>query len=273
MSNRLLSILILIWFIWVWYVWYKQSYTPKKNIEIKQEINEKIIKQQEKKQVNLEKQDKVEQKIDPKKKIQELREKKMYYKTFFLKDDLKVYFKERENSLDLYLNKKLIWTFDLLEKNSLRVDAILWTDKDLYLELWENKYIYTYNNNTTVKLDLSINVDYIKKDINNTFIISTSKWSFVYNIYKKELHYFSFFSDFVYFWDWYLWLVNKTDSRIIKNLWLSSIKNLIVYYNPKTKDKKIVYDTDITIMKLYKKDNKVFILDNNNETFELKNLE
>jgi len=46
---------------------------------------------------------------------------------------------------------------------------------------------------------------------------------------------------------------------------------LVVYYNPNTKEKKIIYETTLDIKKIYIDNNKVFLM-TDEELFELENI-
>jgi hypothetical protein len=50
-------------------------------------------------------------------------------------------------------------------------------------------------------------------------------------------------------------------------------ENLIIYYNPNTKEKRIVYKTDLLLKKIYFKQEKIYFEDSNNEEYELKNID
>lgn len=280
MSNRFLWILILISFIWVSYIYYNLIYLPEKKSEIKNEqkvinsISEikkdpELIKQvvEKKELTNLEKIEKIKQKnknslgTDWK------------YKTFILNDNLNAYFKKSDNNLNLYLSNKKIGSFSLLYPEYLRVELIYGTDNDLYIEVWDNKYYYNNNAKIVSEIKLNIDIEYVKQWLKNSLIFVTNKWSFKYFIYNKNLEYFSYFNDFIYFNEWYIWIIKKEDKRILKNLWFTlNNETIIVYYNPDSKEKKIIYNTKEDIIKIYRSNNKLYLINSDNETFELENI-
>lgn len=278
MSNRLLWILIILWFIWAGYLYYNLKYLPNKQLEIKAQIveQEKIkVKQAEvKKEVKLTKQviDKVE--LTSEQKIQELKWEKQNYKTFNLKNGSKVYFKEVNNKLDLYADDVKIWNFDLVYPNFLKVREIEWSLNDLYIEIGNNKFYYNSNSWIIAEIDLKIDVIYVKKATADNLIFVTTKGSFNYYISNKTLEYFSYFNDYVILKDWYIWLVKKDEKRILNNLWFETENDsdLIVYYNPNTKEKRIINRPKLDVQKIYMINDKLFISDIDWNIYELENI-
>jgi len=275
MSNRILWILIILWFIWSGYLYYNFSYIPtKKAEEIRIEL-EKQKKEEAKviKKIELVKQKKVTIVKTKQEKIKELREDIKHYKTFKLHNNKKAYFTENNWKLDLYYDNKKIWVFDLVYSKYLLVELILGDNNNLFIEIWNKKYYYNNKLNQISKIDLNIDVLYVKEWNTNDIIFVTKKWSFIYNIYNNTLNYFSFFNDFVYFKEWYIWIIKPNDSVRIKNLWLWNInKTLIYYYNPDLKEKKVLYSSELNIDKIYIKNNKLYIETINNDLYILENI-
>ena len=271
MSNRLLWILIILGFIWVWYLYYNLSYLPKKELIIVQELERNVL--EEIKEPELVKQvlDKVE--LSNTQKIEDIKEKKNNYRTFSLENNRKAYFTENNNSLDLYLDTKKIWNFELVYSQYLRVEFIKGSESDLYIEVWSEKFYYNENYNEIVKIDLNIDIQYVKEWINSKIIFVTTKWSFIYSRITRELNYFSYFNDFVYFNDWYIGLVKREDKRILNNLGIKLDKeSIITYYNPNTKEKTNIYLSDVDIINIYEENNKVYIVNSFGDLFELENI-
>lgn len=276
MSNRLLWILIIIWFVWVGYLYYHFSYLPNKKIEIQSQIIEKQIqdqnKEKQKKELKL-----VEKKVEKielsnEQKIEEIKQNNTNYKTFTLENGVKSFFKKNNNNLDLYIEDYKIWNFDLVYPEFLKIDLIKWTQKDLYIEIAKDKFYYNSDSKVVSKIDLDIDVLYVKSWNNGKLIFVTSKWSFDYSIKDKILKYFSYFNDYVYFEEWYVWLVKKDDERILNNLWYETNQNLLVYYNPITKEKTIISKTDLEIVEIYTFNDSIFLLDNSNKVYGLENV-
>ena len=277
MSNRLLWILIIIWFIWAGYIYYHLKYIPNKQ----EKVREEQIIQKEKQEQEIEEKNKpklikrniVEKELTNTQKIEEIKEKNNNYRVFRLENSYKAYFKQSWDGLDLFFNEDIIWSFPLVLADQLRVDIVKWTRKDLYIEVWDKKFVYKDNTKIISTIKLDIDVDYVKSTINNSIIIVSSKGSFIYSIYDKYLEFFTYFSDFIHFDDWYLGLVNKNEKRILNNLWFeSNNKDLIVYYNPNTKEKKLVYETELALWKMYINKEKLYIVTDEWELYKLENI-
>jgi hypothetical protein len=202
-----------------------------------------------------------------------LREDLKHYKTIKLENNKKVYFIENNWKLDLYYDYKKIWVFQLVYSKYLFVDLVLGNSNDLFIKVWNKKYYFNSKSQKLKQIDLNIDVLYVKEWNNNKIIFVTKKWSFIYDIYNNSLNYFSFFNDFVYFKEGYIWIITPDDNIRIKNLWLWKIyKNIIYYYNPILKKKKILYSTDLDINKLYLKDKKLYIETKDNDLYILENI-
>mgnify|MGYP004002236299 CR=1 FL=1 len=68
-------------------------------------------------------------------------------------------------------------------------------------------------------------------------------------------------------------LVTLTENRILNNLWLEpNNKDLIVYYNPDTKEKKLVYETELALWKMYINKEKLYIVTDEWELYKLENI-
>lgn len=284
MSNRILWILIIIWFLGLWYLYYETQYLPRianekqdnltiENDELEKNINELILKEEIKKEIVLAKEVIEKKEISKIEKVKELRITKKAYKSFKLDDNKIVHFEKNENTLDLLIWTKKIWNFELVFSHYLRVENIKGSDNDLYIEVWEDKFYYNSNTKIITWITLNIDIQYVKIWLNNNLIFVTTKWSFIYQKYKKNLDFFSYFTDFIYYDDWYIWLVKQSEKRILNNLWLKSEKeNIFVYYNPNTKEKKIIYETNVDIINVFVKNDKVYVLDSFYEIFELENV-
>ena len=121
--------------------------------------------------------------------------------------------------------------------------GIIWDDNYIFIVFWDKKYLYSLSSKTDIEVLLNIGVNYVKKAASNSsFHFVTEKWSFIYDRNRETLEYFSYFDDFVYYNDEYIWVIKKEDKRRLKNLWLDDENdNLIVKYNPGTKEKKVLH--------------------------------
>lgn len=272
MSNRLIWVLIILSFIIWWFFYWSFVYVPNK---IEKEKQIELSLENEKKEIKLTKVDDIiieTKTLTPEEKIEELKLTKSFYKVINLENN-NFYFSKVDNSLDLKINNKLVWNFDLVPDNKLEIQRIYSSDNDFYLVVWNKKYIYNSLSDIILELDLNIDVNYIKRS-DDIYIINTKKWSFIYNKANSNLEYFIFFEDFVYYNDSYIWIIRKDDITRINNLSLGLLdKNSIFLYNPKTKEKKSLYMSDLDLEKIYMQAGEIYFVDSSSLVYKLENLE
>ena len=206
-------------------------------------------------------------------KIDLLRKEWIYESYIKNKEWKEIYLKENNNKLELYLWKQLIWNFDIPENKETNIQEIYGSKNYILLKLWEKKYLYSLISKKTYDIDLKINIKYIKTWENDNFIIVTDKWSFIFNKKNKSLEYFNFFNDFVFYKKWYIWIVKKDDSNRKNNLSIENSKNdIVLFYDPNTKEKKILYNLSEKIDKIYIGNNEVILLKESWEKYSLENI-
>lgn len=256
MKNRLLWLLILSVFVIIglFYIVSLDKKTEKntENQTQNKEKNKVILKKiKAEKEIELKK---VEE--TTKEKITRLKEENKYYKIITLWEN-KFYFQVSWKRLELFLNKKSIWFFDVFFKNMINIKQIYSNENKFLIEIWNKKYIYNKINWSLENFILKIPILYAKEtDIN--YIIKTTKWIFLFS--KGKIEYSQIFSDFIYYNNWYLWILNLDDKNRRKNLGFEkNTKNLIIYYNPLSKEKKKIFEADFQISKIYKNWNKIFV--------------
>lgn len=274
MSNRLIWILIIFAFCIFWFIYWTYFYIPSK-IEEKQ--RQEQIELEQKKEItlveveNLKNDNKIKE-LTPQEKIEELKKINSFYKIIEIESDI-FYFSKKDNVLDLKLWEKIVWNFDLVPVDKLSISRVYSSGDDYYILNWNKKYIYNSSSDLLLELDLTIDIDYIKRS-ENLYIIKTEKGSFIFDRSTKNLEYFTFFDDFVYYKDFYIWIIKKDDERRLKNLSISSINgNSIFKYNPKTKEKKSLYETNLALEKIYNLWDEIYFIDSNNKTYKLENLD
>lgn len=271
--NKFFAVLILIWMAWAWFLFYQFKYIPYKNAKIEAEEIKKQQAIEEASQPKFVKQELEKVELTKTQKIDEIKDKKNYYKVINLSNYSKAYFKKQDDILTLYFADKNIWSFTLVSTNKLRVDLIEGTEGDLYIKVWNDRFYYRNKINETVRIDLNIDVKYVKTGSTNNILFVTEKWTFIYNIFSQNLEFFTYFNDFVNYNDWYIWIVNNDEKRILNNLWYQDEKeNLIIYYNPQSKEKKIVMKTNENIEKIFIFNNEIFIKTKNKDLFKIDNI-
>ncbi len=276
MSNRLLWILILLWFIWFWYIYYHLNYLPNRDQEAKLFLaNELKIKQAEEKEKNKIKLLRINTNniISNKDKIRNLIESEKYYKLINLNNWWKIYCTKNDSKIEIFYNDIKVGIFDLVLENEINIQEIFWDENDLYIKLRNNNYFFDISKKKLSTIDIKVVINYIKKWNANNLILVTNKWSTIYNLVNKKIKYFSYFNDYVFFEKWYIWLVKPIDLNILNNLWYKAEwNNLIVYYNPFSKVKKILFKIEWNVNKIYTKNNSVYLESNNWEIYELNNI-
>lgn len=276
MLNKIISFLLIIWVFVGWYFFYNYKYLPEKQQKIenikKVEQEKKLQVEKASKAIKLTKQEIKTVELTSEQKIEQLKEDKSNYKTFNLKNASKVYFKEVDNKLDLYVDRVKIWNFDLVYPEFLKVTEVKWSLNDLYIEIGKSKFYYNSLSSVISWIDLNIDIKYVKKWNPDLLIFVTDKWSFIYSIVEKKLEYFTYFNDFVYYSDSYIWLIKKDESRILNNLWFTDESDLIVLYNPNSKEKKILYKLDADFREIYMQNDKLYLSDLDWKIYELENI-
>lgn len=284
-----LSISVFLLLVWFWYLYYVISSKVDdfaQNQELKRIEDEKVKQEGLKKKVTLEKKEEVwsgkmvdvwsGKTVDVNKKIEELRKKNSSYSYFKLDNfDDSFSFLEENSSLSLYFWDVKIWTFKKVSKAELWIKEVIWNPSYITIFIWKEKFLYNLKTKVIKNIDLAVDVEYVKSWINNLeFLFKTPVWIFVYTIKNNTIEYFIFFEDFVYYKNWYLWIIKKDEDIKLKNLWFEEEKqNLIIYYNPGTKEKNIIYKTDTDLKKIYFRWEKVYFEDANWDEYELKNLD
>ncbi|NVP18055.1 hypothetical protein HUU51_05040 [Candidatus Gracilibacteria bacterium] len=274
MSNRLIGILIIFAFCIFGFIYWTYFYIPSK-IEEKQ--RQEQIELEQKKEItlveveNLKNDNKIKE-LTPQEKIEELKKINSFYKIIEIESDI-FYFSKKDNVLDLKLGEKIVGNFDLVPVDKLSISRVYSSGDDYYILNGNKKYIYNSSSDLLLELDLTIDIDYIKRS-ENLYIIKTEKGSFIFDRSTKNLEYFTFFDDFVYYKDFYIGIIKKDDERRLKNLSISSINgNSIFKYNPKTKEKKSLYETSLDLEKIYFEGDFIYFVDSNDEVYKLENLD
>lgn len=270
-SNRFLSLIILLLFsIWA-FIYFSFVYLPNK-AEQDKILNEALswswTKSIELIKVDINQQNLEMNSID---KINSIKEKLDYYKIIDLWSD-KFYFSQDDNKIVAKINWKIISIFDFVLETEISVKNVYSSNSDFLFSMWNEIYLYNKNTDILDKIDLFVDVKYVKRS-DNIYIFVTNVWSYLYDIRNKKLEYFTFFEDFVYYNDSYIWIISKNDDRRINNLWLWKLtKNSIYFYNPNTKEKNSLYETDLVLEKIYYQNWEIFFIDSKKELYKLENL-
>ena len=225
------------------------------------------------KQVEFSERIKKDDEISNKDKISALRDKNRARKFFDLENSSYAYFTQLW-ILYLYKNSttQQLWDFQFNETDDLDFQLIAET-KYVYFQIGEKKYLYDLDSWIIVLFDLWVDISYIKQWNNSRqLIFVTSVGSYIYDISSNSFDYFYVFKDFVYLEDSYIWVIYTDEIQKIENFDLeASSSNLIIRYNPFTKEKQVLYETTLDIDRIYLQED-VIIFESEGKMYELENL-
>lgn len=267
MKNRIFWFLILVFVIfWVLlYFMFKQE-QAKNNIETWTWINswsleEKVVFSKISSSWNIE---------TSENKIENLREKASNFAYFRIWEN-KFYFNVSGEKLELKVWEKNIWFFDLVLAHEIKVSEIFWLTKTFLIELKDKKIIYSLENDILKEFETKLDITYWKFSNWNFVFFSKDKWTFVLFKEKSDLEFFPIFSDFVFYKSWYIWIIWREDSERKSRFEIESSKNIVLYFDPKTKEKKVIFELDFQPIKIFEKDEKIFLQTPNGEYFSIEN--
>ena len=250
-----------------WYVLYKENIKipENKTINLKIELKKDIKLVENKTKID---------ETTNQEKINKIKSLNSHFAYFFIDKIWNFYFDENQDKkLDLSFENTKIWTFEKAEKQEIRLEKI-YNSNYFYLEIWNKKIIYNLDSLDYKEINLKIKIDYIKRWINNIFLIKTDKWTFTYDFQNEILNYFSLFSDFVYYENWYIAVVKKDDLTRINNLWLeNNKKEKIIYFDIEKKEKKLLFESDFSLNKIVKIENNIIFFNENNQEYSLNYIE
>lgn len=186
------------------------------------------------------------------------------------------YFEENSDSLALYnsLSGTITKIYDIakVSKEELSVSFVAWINSQIFIEAWVNKYIYDIISWNVYSFNIAIPVKYVKSvDLAWNYQIVSEKWVFLYSNKSSNLEYFSMFSDFIYYDDSsYIWVIYSGEDDKKKDYSISWNSNIVLYYNYKTKEKKILMDTSVSISKIVKEGENIYVYDSEGKKYLLK---
>lgn len=266
MKNRLLWLLLLSIIIFVWFIWLLDREEKKKN-NLKKEVKTwtlvekntilKKLEEEKKQQINSWK-------------IEELKNISSNYAYFNVNSE-KFYFNIIWEKLELKNEENSLWFFDVVLKKDLKISEIFWAEKYFLIEIWEKKYIYSIDYWFLKNFETKLKIDFSKYSSWNFIFFSEGKWSFVLYKDKNELEYFALFNDFIFYKNWYIWIIYSSDSEKKSRFSLYWNKNFILYFEPNTKEQKVIYEIDFWVKKIYELENKIFLENDSWEKFFLEN--
>ncbi len=282
LSNRMLWIIILLWFVLSFYWFYKYFFELKLiNLEIKSNVstfswsiynskyeksffcNEKkcIIKEippfeyefiiykegykNFKYIINTGKNNSIVINLEKDIKLKEIKQKKLSRK-------------ELINKIKNNNNKIIEFSWAKFNYNE-----IYWNKDFVYFKQNNKLYFYNLLNNNSFNIEFKTDINYIKDIEKNKLLIVTNLWSFTFNLLNKKIEYFSLFSDFILLDNNYIWIINSGDLIRKKNFWYEWVWwDLLISYNIINKKSYILKNISQNIKKIYIQDWINFIEDN-----------
>ena len=214
-----------------------------------------------------------EQEISNKDRISFLRDKNKARKFFDIAPWVYAYFSEK---WELYIYRdestQKIWDFNISWDNELDVKIVPETDY-VYFQIGEAKYFYDIDSWTIQTLDLWVEVNYIKQwNTNTDFLFVTPVGVYIYDVSVNSFDYFYLFKDFVYTGDNYVGIIYADEENKRNNFNLGTeSENLIIRYNPATKDRDILYETSLDIDRIYLENESIYF-ESAGKRYELENL-
>ena len=190
---------------------------------------------------------------------------------FFDVDGEKFSFNIIDQKLELKIWEQSLGFFEIVLKNDLNVLKIFWESGLFLIEIGEKKYIYSKNNWFLKNFETKLNINYAKISESNLIIFSENKWTFVLYKDKTELEYFSLFDDFIFYKDWFIWIIWASDSEKKKRFFINDSKNILYFYDPIAKIWKIIYKLDFLPKKFWEGNSEIVLENEKWEKFSLKN--
>jgi hypothetical protein len=152
------------------------------------------------------------------------------------------------------------------------IDAsVIWATENVFLSLWDTSYIFETKQARITQLPFETKVSYMKADKNSwSYLVVTENGTFHYNPVNNSTNFEYLFRDFIYSEDIMIGVIYKNEIQKKSNFWLEQKWNLILSYNPKTKERKVLLETNLEISQIQTIDDKI-IFTAGNKDFELLN--
>jgi len=130
----------------------------------------------------------------------------------------------------------------------------------VYFHIAEFQGLYDTSSQTLNTFVFVPTLKYIKKGGHSQeLIFVTEKGSFIYNINTKVFTYFYLFLDYVSIEDGYIGVIYKDEDQKKKNYDLNEeTQNLIIRFDPSTKEREILYRTSLDVKKILKEGDQIY---------------
>lgn len=250
--------------------WYKDFSTnikviSKNTIELDVELE---------KQISIKKLPEIKKEINNEEKLEKFRELSFLQKSYkyFDVESLGVFYfiDNKDNTLTLYKKNSnpddtKLFSINIKNDTELFLDKVYQTENEIIISYWDDKYIFNLDLWKETKIFFPQNINYVKKSQLSYFFIN-DKWTFIYDINTWKTEYFYMFRDFlVYDENNYFWIIYKDEVQKLDIYNLTDYKdtNLIIKYNFKNKNIKVLESVSQNITKIVNENNKIYFYDEN----------
>ena len=187
----------------------------------------------------------------------------------------KYYFYQKSPEiLNIWKNNQDLWNIDFIEKQNIEIFEIQWNQNEFIIKNDKNYFLFHILQKTFQEIIFTIEINYVKQIDANNYIFVTPKWPFLWKKNKNIFEYNHLFTDYILYENSYIWYINS-DNISLKNKFFENVDNsktIFYQYNPQTKEKNILFQSDYRIEKLYIQDTKVFIQDKNKQLYQIPHL-
>lgn len=222
----------------------------------------------------------LEKLADPQKIIEEKREElKKSQNLYFLvktKDNTYYFYDKDQNQevLNIWKNDQNLWNIPRISKQNLDIKEVLWNQNEFFIKS-DSKYLlfHTLKKNY-IPVDFSIDIDYVKKTLNNNYIIVSQKGSFIWDIKDNSFEYNHLFDDYIEYQNGYVWYIKAENTYLKKKIFneLPTSQWFFYFYSPQNKEKQILFSSDIDFDQIYYQDTKIILKNKQGELFEIPHL-
>ena len=204
-------------------------------------------------------------------KIEALRKQKSSYALFPLMSGKEIQIEDLWWELVLIYEGKELFRFEKIDPTQIEIQEIDQTDS-IYIKAAQTQGILDSKAYSFTSLEFIPKIFYIKwGSTSQELIFISDKGAFTYNKNTKIFTYFYAFLDYIPLEKEYIGLIYADEDQKKKNYNLQEEKeNLIIRYNPDSKERKILYRTNLKIEKIYKKGEQIFF-ETNEGKYELEN--
>lgn len=192
-------------------------------------------------------------------KIAQIKKDKEFLIRFPLESWKEVAVKETSSAFDIFFQDKRLTSTAKTQNPVLQALEIEDTNY-VYLHIAWFQWIFDTTSQRLTPVEFVPSIKYIKKGSSTQeLIFVTDKWAFTYNINTEVFTYFYLFLDYIPLTERYIGVIYKNEDQKKKNYNLQNeTENLIILYDPATKERKILYKTKLDIKSIKKQSEEIY---------------